>query len=59
MGALRDKDVKVFVMHHGYFEGKVTYEGEHYLVLRIATGETTAFPWYTIGRVEVVRNVGK
>lgn len=59
MGALGNKDVKVFVMHHGYFEGNVAYEGEHYLIIRNADGETTAFPWYTIGRVEVIRNVGK
>jgi hypothetical protein len=59
MGALGNKDVRVFVMHHGYFEGNVSYEGEHYLILRNADGETTAFPWYTIGRVEVIRNVRK
>ena len=59
MGALRDKDVKVYVLHHGYYEGKVSYEGEHYLMLRDASGETTAFPWYNIARVEVIRNVGK
>lgn len=55
MGALTTKRVKVSVLNSGFYEGVVSFEGEHYLMLRDDEGVTTAFPWYSIRTVEVLR----
>ncbi len=55
MSALTNKDVRVSVLHSGYFDGKVVIESEKYLLIRTEDGETIAFPWYSIGRIEIVR----
>jgi hypothetical protein len=55
MGALTTKRVRVSVMHSGFYEGVVSFEGAHYVVLRDDEGATIAFPWYSIAKVEVLR----
>jgi hypothetical protein len=55
MGALTTKRVRVSIMNSGFYEGVVSFEGEHYLMMRDDEGVTTVFPWYSIAKVEVLR----
>jgi hypothetical protein len=55
MGALTNKDVHITVLNYGSFMGTVILESENYLLIRTKNGETNAFPWASIARIEVIR----
>lgn len=55
MTALNNKDVLITVLNYGGFMGKVILESDSYLLIQTKNGETNAFPWTSIARIEVIR----
>ncbi len=56
-GALTNKNVIVSVTTRSNLAtGQVLYEGEKYLLVKEQDDTVVALPWYTITKIEIVKN---